>query len=79
VGAEIGKAVAGAKLLAGFGGLMIAIAALMLRPRRGGDNPNVRFNRESARRLLWREPDLASACSLGFSESAAAFSSFQAW
>jgi hypothetical protein len=43
VGAEIGKAVAGAKLLAGFGGLMIAIAALMLRPRRGGDNPNVRL------------------------------------
>jgi uncharacterized membrane protein YfcA len=52
VGAEIGKAVAGTKLLAGFGGLMIAIAALMLRPRRGGDNPDVRFNRESALRLL---------------------------
>jgi magnesium-transporting ATPase (P-type) len=36
------RACHGAKLLAGFGGLMIAIAALRLRPRRGGDNPELR-------------------------------------
>jgi len=52
VGAEFGKAVDGAKLLAGFGALMIAIAALMLRPRRGGHNPDVRLDRASALRLL---------------------------
>lgn len=52
LGAEFGKAVDGTKLLAAFGALMIVIAALMLRPRRGGDNPDVRFERSSARRLL---------------------------
>ena len=52
LGAEIGKAVDGAKLLAGFGVLMIVIAGLMLRPRRGGYNPNVRLDRESALHLL---------------------------
>jgi uncharacterized membrane protein YfcA len=51
-GAQIGKAVDGAKLLAGFGALMIVIALLMLRPRRGGHNPHVRLDRHSAFRLL---------------------------
>jgi uncharacterized protein len=52
LGAELGKAVDGAKLLAGFGALMIAIATLMLRPRRGGHRPDVRLDRDSATRLL---------------------------
>ncbi len=52
LGAEVGKAVDGAKLLAAFGLLMIVIAALMLRPRRGGDNPDVRLEAKSAPRLL---------------------------
>jgi uncharacterized protein len=52
VGAEIGKAVDGAKLLAGFGMLMSAIAVLMLLPRRGGHNPDVRLDRGSLFRLL---------------------------
>ncbi|MDE2267372.1 MAG: sulfite exporter TauE/SafE family protein [Alphaproteobacteria bacterium] len=52
LGAEFGKAVDGAKLLAEFGLLMIVIAALMLRPRRGGDDPQVRLEAASAPRLL---------------------------
>ena len=52
LGAQVGKAVDGAKLLAGFGALMIAIAAVMLRPRRGGDDPGVHLDRASALRLL---------------------------
>ena len=58
LGAQLGKAVDGAKLLAGFGALMIAIAAVMLRSRRGGDNADVRLDRDSAVRLL---PPLAGA------------------
>ncbi|HSM95576.1 MAG TPA: sulfite exporter TauE/SafE family protein [Rhizomicrobium sp.] len=58
IGAEFGKAIDGAKLLAGFGVLMIAIAALMLRPHRGGDQPAVRLDTQSAKRLL---PPLAGA------------------
>ena len=52
LGAEFGKAVDGAKLLAGFGLLMVVIAALMLRPRRGGDDPHVHLEAASAPRLL---------------------------
>ena len=52
LGAEFGKAVDGAKLLAAFGLLMIAIALLMLRPKRGGDNPEVHLDQISAPRLL---------------------------
>ena len=52
LGAEFGKAVDGARLLAAFGVLMIVIALLMLRPRRGGDNPDVHLDRVSAPRLL---------------------------
>ncbi|MBN9062778.1 MAG: sulfite exporter TauE/SafE family protein [Rhizobiales bacterium] len=54
LGAQLGKAVDGGKLLAAFGLLMIAVAALMLRPRRGGDDPDVRLDRSSARRLVPR-------------------------
>ncbi|MDE2109830.1 MAG: sulfite exporter TauE/SafE family protein [Alphaproteobacteria bacterium] len=52
LGAAFGKTVDGAKLLAAFGLLMIVIAALMLRPRRGGDNAAVRLEAASATRLL---------------------------
>ncbi len=52
LGAQLGKAMDGAKLLAGFGALMIAIAITMLRPRRGGDRPEVRLDVQSARQLL---------------------------
>lgn len=52
VGAQVGKAVDGAKLLAAFGVLMIVVAILMLRPRRGGDNPDVRLDMKSASKLV---------------------------
>ena len=52
LGAQIGKTIDGAKLLAGFGLLMIVIAALMSRPRRGGHDAGVRLDRASALRLL---------------------------
>lgn len=52
IGAQLGKIVDGNKLLALFGALMIVIGLLMLRPRRSGDNTNVRLNRASAAKLL---------------------------
>lgn len=52
IGADFGKAVDGKKLLAVFGMLMIVIAGLMLRPRRGGDAPDVRLDQQSVKRLL---------------------------
>jgi len=52
LGAQLGKVVDGQKLLVGFGVLMMSIAALMLRPRRGGDDPDVRLSVETAPRLL---------------------------
>jgi uncharacterized protein len=52
LGAEFGKAVDGNRLLTAFGVLMVLIAALMLRPRPGGDNPEVRLDVASAPRLL---------------------------
>jgi uncharacterized membrane protein YfcA len=51
-GAQIGKMVDGGRLLALFGALMVVIGLLMLRPRRSGDNPDVRLNQDSMRRLL---------------------------
>lgn len=54
LGAEFGKTVDGTKLLAAFGVLMILIAALMLRPRRGGQNTDIRLDQNSARHLLPR-------------------------
>jgi uncharacterized membrane protein YfcA len=81
LGARVGKAVNGAKLLAGFGTLMIAIAVLMLRPRRGGDDPGVRLDRASALRLLPPLAGIGFAVGLcrAFSASAAAFSSSRVW
>lgn len=52
IGAHFGKMFDGKKLLAGFGVLMIVIAALMLRPRSGGDNAKVALTQKSAPRLL---------------------------
>lgn len=54
LGAEVGKAVDGARLLALFGVLMIVVGVIMLRPRHGADRPDVRLTRESAGQLLPR-------------------------
>lgn len=54
LGAEAGKAFDGDKLLALFGLLMVVVGALMLRKRAGGENPDVRMTRETARPLLGR-------------------------
>lgn len=47
VGAHLGKLVDGGRLLTLFGGLMIVIGLLMLRPRKSGSNPDVRISRET--------------------------------
>lgn len=52
VGAAIGKMIDGQKLLLLFGALMIVIGLAMLRPRKGGDDPDVRLSRNSARQML---------------------------
>lgn len=52
IGAMFGKMVDGASLIGLFGILMIIVGALMLRPRRGGENADVRLTSDSARRLL---------------------------
>ncbi|MCW2390727.1 putative membrane protein YfcA [Sphingobium sp. B1D7B] len=54
LGAEIGKAVDGRRLLALFGLLMIGVGIAMLRRRKGVDDPDVRLTRQSAGRLLPR-------------------------
>lgn len=54
LGAEAGKAFDGDKLLALFGLLMVVVGALMLRKRTGGENPDVRMTRETARPLFGR-------------------------
>lgn len=54
LGAELGKAVDGERLLALFGLLMIGVGLLMLRPRRGEPRPDVRLTRASAGHLLPR-------------------------
>jgi hypothetical protein len=46
--------VPGAKLLFLFGGLMIVVGALMLRPRKSSGDPEVRLTRATARHLLPR-------------------------
>lgn len=51
-GAQVGKAVDGQALLGAFGVLMVTIAGLMLWPRRGGHDAEVRLTRASATRLL---------------------------
>jgi hypothetical protein len=57
-GSTLGKATDGGVLLALFGAAMVGIGALMLLPRAGGDDPDVRLDKASARRLL---PRLAGA------------------
>lgn len=51
-GAQLGKMVDGTHLLALFGGLMIIVGALMLRPRKTAGNPDIRLTRESLPQLL---------------------------
>ncbi len=52
VGAQVGKAVDGKSLLSAFGVLMVVVAVLMLLPRRGGDDPHVRLDLRSAKKLV---------------------------
>jgi uncharacterized membrane protein YfcA len=54
LGAEAGKAMDGARLLALFGGLMVLVGASMLRKRKSPDNPDVRLERSTASVLLPR-------------------------
>lgn len=54
LGAELGKAVDGKRLLVLFGLLMIGVGLLMLRKRCGQEAPDVRLTRESAVKLLPR-------------------------
>jgi uncharacterized membrane protein YfcA len=51
-GAELGKVVDGHRLLLLFGALMVGIGLLMLLPRNGAGNADVRLDRDSALRLL---------------------------
>lgn len=52
LGAQLGKMIDGARLLALFGALMVVIGVLMLKPRRGGSNPDVKLDAESLTILL---------------------------
>lgn len=52
VGAAVGQAFDGERLLALFGLLMIVVGALMLRPRRNSGDADVSLGRENAARLL---------------------------
>ena len=54
IGAELGKATDGQRLLALFGGMMVVIGLTMLRPRKSAGDPDVRLHRGSARHLLPR-------------------------
>jgi len=54
LGAEAGKMLDGADLLVAFGVLMIAIGALLLKPRRTPSRPDVRLSRDTAPELLPR-------------------------
>jgi uncharacterized membrane protein YfcA len=53
IGAALGKAVDGTRLLFLFGLVMIAVAAAMLSPRAGAGNPGVRINPTIAIRLVF--------------------------
>lgn len=64
IGAEVGKAFDGTRLLLLFGLLMIAIGFSMLRKRRRDDDPNVRLSRATAGRLLPRLVPLGLAVGL---------------
>ena len=52
LGAQLGKMIDGARLLALFGVLMVVIGALMLKPRHGGSNPDVKLDAQSLTTLL---------------------------
>jgi uncharacterized membrane protein YfcA len=52
-GAHFGKLVDGGRLLTLFGALMIVIGILMLRPRKSGDNTEVKLTRDSLHLLPW--------------------------
>jgi uncharacterized membrane protein YfcA len=54
LGAELGKATDGARLLALFGGMMIVVGATMLRKRRSPEKSDVRLRPATARHLLPR-------------------------
>ena len=54
IGAELGKAVDGGRLLALFGLLMIAVGASMLRKRKTAVQPDIRLTRTTAPQLLPR-------------------------
>ena len=54
VGAQLGKAMDGQRLLALFGVMMVVVGLAMLRPRCSPENPDVRLTRESAGSLLPR-------------------------
>jgi uncharacterized protein len=54
LGAEAGKAMDGARLLALFGAMMVVVGLAMLRPRRSAEDPNVRLRRDTAGHLLPR-------------------------
>jgi len=54
LGAEIGKAVDGTRLLLLFGLLMVGVGLSMLRKRRREDDPDVRLSRDTAGALLPR-------------------------
>lgn len=54
LGAELGKAIDGKRLLVLFGLLMIGVGLSMLRKRRTPEAPNVRLTRDSAAALLPR-------------------------
>ncbi|MCW5691374.1 MAG: sulfite exporter TauE/SafE family protein [Pseudolabrys sp.] len=52
LGAQVGKMIDGGRLLALFGALMVVIGVLMLKPRHGGSDPDVRLNAETSATLL---------------------------
>ena len=52
LGAQLGKMIDGARLLALFGVLMVVFGVLMLKARRGGSNPDVRLDVQSVTTLL---------------------------
>lgn len=54
LGSTLGKLTDGDVLLALFGVAMIVVGAVMLRRKAGGDDPAVKFTRETARRLAPR-------------------------
>jgi LPXTG-motif cell wall-anchored protein len=54
IGAELGKAVDGSRLLMLFGLLMVGVGLMMLRKRQREDDPDVRLSRSTAAALLPR-------------------------